>query len=123
MRRFARRTAPLGELVAAAFDGAARLSANPLEVSHLATLIVNHVLVRGRRGGRILAESIRQPDLSSSSTPEGAIMLWALALVLLALWVFGLVTSTTMGGLIHVLLASAVIVMLLRAFRRQRAVQ
>jgi len=50
-------------------------------------------------------------------------MLWALALVLLALWVFGLVTSTTMGGLIHVLLASAVIVMLLRAFRRQRAVQ
>ncbi len=50
-------------------------------------------------------------------------MLWILALVLLALWVFGLVTSTTMGGLIHVLLASAVIVMLLRAFRRERAVQ
>ena len=48
-------------------------------------------------------------------------MLWALALVLLALWVFGLVTSTTVGGLIHVLLAAAVIVMLLRAFRGQHA--
>jgi hypothetical protein len=49
-------------------------------------------------------------------------MQWSLALVLLALWVFGLVTSTPMGGLIHVLLASLVIVMLLRAFRRPRAV-
>ena len=50
-------------------------------------------------------------------------MLWTLALVLLALLVFGLVTSTAMSGLLHVLLACAVIVMLLRAFRRQRAVQ
>ena len=40
----------------AAFDGAARLSANPLEVSRLATLVVNHVLVRERRVGRIPAE-------------------------------------------------------------------
>ena len=61
MRSSARRTAPLGELVAAAFDGAARLSADPLEVSRLATLIVNHVLVGGRRGGRILADRSASP--------------------------------------------------------------
>jgi hypothetical protein len=53
MRRFARRTAQLGELVAAAFDAAARLSADPPEVSRLATLVVNRVLVRGRRAARI----------------------------------------------------------------------
>jgi hypothetical protein len=53
MRRFARRTAQLGELVAAAFDAAARLSADATEVSRLATLVVNHMLARGRRAVRI----------------------------------------------------------------------
>jgi len=48
-------------------------------------------------------------------------MLWVLAIVLLALWGLGLVTSTTMGGIVHVLLAAAVLVMLFRAFRRRRA--
>ena len=48
-------------------------------------------------------------------------MLWVLAIVLLALWEFGLVTSTTMGGIVHVLLATAVLVMLFRAFRSRRA--
>jgi hypothetical protein len=61
MRRFARRTAQLGELVVAAFDGAARLSGDPLEVSRLATLVVNHVLDRGRRGGRIPADRSASP--------------------------------------------------------------
>ena len=53
MRTLTRRTAQLGELVAAAFDGATRFSADPLEVARLATLVVNHVLHRGRRDGRI----------------------------------------------------------------------
>jgi hypothetical protein len=53
MRTLTRRTAQLGELVAAAFDGAKRLSADPREVSRLATLVVNHVLYRERRTGRI----------------------------------------------------------------------
>lgn len=48
-------------------------------------------------------------------------MLWALAFVLLALWVLGLVTSTTLGGIIHFLLVVAVLLMLLRAHRRQPA--
>jgi len=34
--------------------------------------------------------------------------------VLLILWLLGLVTSTTMGGFVHVLLVIAVVVILLR---------
>lgn len=41
-------------------------------------------------------------------------MLYTIAVVLLVLWLLGLVTSTTMGGLIHVLLVIAVVVVLLR---------
>jgi hypothetical protein len=52
MRTTTRRTAQLGDLVVAAFDGAARLSADPFVVSRLATLVVNHVLYRGSRAGR-----------------------------------------------------------------------
>jgi len=41
-------------------------------------------------------------------------MLYTIAVVLLILWLLGLVTSTTMGGFIHVLLVIAVVVILLR---------
>jgi hypothetical protein len=41
-------------------------------------------------------------------------MLYTIAIVLLILWVLGLVTSVTMGGLIHVLLVVAIVVVLLR---------
>ncbi len=41
-------------------------------------------------------------------------MLATLLVILLGLWVLGLVTSQTMGGLIHVLLVVAVIVILFR---------
>ena len=41
-------------------------------------------------------------------------MLYTIAVVLVVLWLLGLVTSYTMGGLIHVLLVIAIIVVLLR---------
>lgn len=41
-------------------------------------------------------------------------MLYTIAVVMIILWLLGLVTSTTMGGLIHVLLVIAVVVVLLR---------
>ncbi len=47
-------------------------------------------------------------------------MIWTLAVVLLALWALGLVTSTTMGGLIHVLLVVAVIVVVVRLIQGRR---
>ena len=41
-------------------------------------------------------------------------MLYTIAVVLVILWLLGLVTSTTMGGLVHVLLVIAIVVVLLR---------
>jgi hypothetical protein len=41
-------------------------------------------------------------------------MLYTIAIVLLILWLLGLVTSVTMGGLIHVLLVVAIVIVLLR---------
>jgi hypothetical protein len=47
-------------------------------------------------------------------------MLETIALVLIALWVLGLATSYTMGGLIHVLLVIAVVVVLLRVIQGRK---
>jgi len=41
-------------------------------------------------------------------------MLSTLVLVLVVLWLLGVVTSYTLGGLIHILLVVAVVVVLLR---------
>ena len=48
-------------------------------------------------------------------------MLYTLAVVLLILWALGLVTSFTAGGLIHVLLVVAIVVILLRVISGRRA--
>jgi len=48
-------------------------------------------------------------------------MLYTFAVVLLILWLLGLVTGTTMGGLIHILLVIAVVMILLRVISGRRA--
>lgn len=47
-------------------------------------------------------------------------MLWTVVVVLLVLWVLGLVSSYTMGGLIHVLLVLAIVVVLLRVMQGRK---
>ena len=47
-------------------------------------------------------------------------MLWTIALILIILWVLGLVSSYTMGGLIHVLLVIAIVVILLNVIQGRR---
>lgn len=47
-------------------------------------------------------------------------MLWTIAVILIVLWLLGLVSSTTMGGFIHVLLVIAIIVVLLNVIRGRR---
>lgn len=47
-------------------------------------------------------------------------MLATLLFILLGLWVLALVTSQTMGGLIHVLLLVAIIVILYRMLQGRR---
>ncbi|MGC2164384.1 MAG: lmo0937 family membrane protein [Gallionella sp.] len=44
-------------------------------------------------------------------------MLYTIAVVMLVLWLLGLITSTTMGGFIHILLVIAIVVVLLRVIR------
>jgi hypothetical protein len=41
-------------------------------------------------------------------------MLWTVAVILLVLWVLGLASSYTIGGLIHILLFVAVVMVLVR---------
>jgi len=49
-------------------------------------------------------------------------MLYTIAVILLILWLLGLVTSYTMGGLIHALLVIAIVVIVLRVISGRRAV-
>ena len=49
-------------------------------------------------------------------------MLWTLAVVLIALWLLGLVSSYTMGGFIHLLLVVAIVVVLFRIIQGRRVV-
>ncbi len=48
-------------------------------------------------------------------------MIYTIALVLLILWVLGLVTSFTAGGLLHILLVVAVIMVLYQLISGRRA--
>jgi len=47
-------------------------------------------------------------------------MLETIAVILLILWILGLVTSYTMGGLIHILLVIAIVVILVRVIQGRR---
>lgn len=47
-------------------------------------------------------------------------MLETIVIILLVLWVLGLVSSYTMGGLIHILLVVAIVIFLLRVIRGRR---
>lgn len=49
-------------------------------------------------------------------------MLWTIFAILLVLWALGMVTSYTMGGLVHVLLVIAVIVVLFQLLQGRRVV-
>ena len=48
-------------------------------------------------------------------------MLYTVAVVLLILWLLGLVTSYTLGGLIHILLVVALIVIIVNLVSGRRA--
>ena len=48
-------------------------------------------------------------------------MLYTIAVVLIILWLLGLVTSVTMGGLIHVLLVIALVVVLMQVISGRSA--
>jgi hypothetical protein len=47
-------------------------------------------------------------------------MLSTIAIVLIVLWLLGIVSSTTIGGLIHVLLVVAIVIVLIRVIQGRR---
>ncbi|MGQ0734222.1 MAG: lmo0937 family membrane protein [Acidobacteriota bacterium] len=53
---------------------------------------------------------------------EASFMLSTIAIILLVLWVLGLGSSTTIGGVVHVLPAAALIIVGLRVIQGRRAV-
>ena len=49
-------------------------------------------------------------------------MLWTIFVILLVFWLLGIVSAYTFGGFIHVLLALAVAVVLMRVMQGQRPI-
>jgi hypothetical protein len=47
-------------------------------------------------------------------------MLWTICVILLVLWLLGLVSGYTLGGVIHVLLVIAIIVIVVRLIQGRR---
>jgi hypothetical protein len=49
-------------------------------------------------------------------------MLWTIFVILLVLWLLGLVSGTTLGGFIHLLLLIALVVVIIQVISGRRAV-
>lgn len=49
-------------------------------------------------------------------------MFWALILVLLVLWAVGLATAYTLGGLLHLLLVAALVLLIVQLVQGRRLV-
>jgi hypothetical protein len=58
--------------------------------------------------------------ISRLSVKKESCMLWTIFVMLLILWFFGLVSSYTLGGYIHLLLVVAVIVLLVNLLTGRR---
>jgi hypothetical protein len=68
-------------------------------------------LERGMHRGELVSSCIKG---------EWSNMLWAIAVILIILWLLGVVTANTMGGFIHVLLIIAIIVVLVRVIQGKK---
>ena len=49
-------------------------------------------------------------------------MLWTICVILVVLWLLGMVSSYTMGGLVHLLLIVAVVIVLLNVIQGRRTI-
>lgn len=49
-------------------------------------------------------------------------MLYTIAVILIILWMLGMVTGTTVGGFVHILLVIAIVVVLLRIISGQKPI-
>ncbi len=59
-----------------------------------------------------------EADIYNSNRDK--IMLETIAIVLVILWLLGMVSATTLGGFVHVLLVIAVVIILIRVIRGRK---
>ncbi len=72
--------------------------------------LVNMLPVVGSRPSRCTVQTIE----------SRIIMLWTIAVIVLLLWALGMITSYTLGGLIHILLVVALVFVLVRLIQGRR---
>jgi len=60
------------------------------------------------------------PALAVTHRERGEKMLFTICILLLILWALGMVTAYTAGGLIHILLVVALVVLVIRLFQGRR---
>lgn len=48
-------------------------------------------------------------------------MLWTIVVILLVLWLLGLVTSYTLGGVIHILLVIAIVIVVINLLQGRKS--
>ena len=70
--------------------------------------------------GSMLQQEKCGADRPAPPCERKVVVLYTVAVVLVVLWLLGLVTSNTMGGVIHVLLVIAIIAVLLRVISGRR---
>lgn len=68
------------------------------------------------KGSSLMVGSTEMPLINRKEN----VMLYTIAVVLLILWALGMVSSYTMGGLVHALLVIAVVVVLLQVIQGRR---
>jgi uncharacterized protein DUF5670 len=83
-------------------------------------------LVLGTEGktapGRCFGPTLALESIGTALSKENKNMLWTIFVILLMLWALGLVTSYTMGGMIHLLLVIALVVVVIRVLQGRSVV-
>jgi Family of unknown function (DUF5670) len=72
-----------------------------------------------RLGALVAFERSQQHDFSDS---REVAMLWTIAVILLVLWALGMITSYTVGGVVHLLLVIALVVILFQFIGGRRSI-
>jgi hypothetical protein len=78
--------------------------------------------VATRRRGTESEQFVGTCALTECNSCKDAAMLMTVAVVLLVLWALGLVSAYTMGGLIHVLLVFALVIILVQVIQGRKVV-
>lgn len=44
-------------------------------------------------------------------------MLWVIFIILVVVWILGIVSATTLGGFLHIILVAAIIIMIIKIIK------